>query len=65
VIDLYCLPPDSVQVSEIIDAKSLIHPPVARHPEERSMFFAELADLARTMIMRGQSCVFNVYLREP
>ena len=71
VIDFYCLPPDSVQVSEIINEKSMIHPPVARHPdvvtevEKKYMFFAEQANLARTMIMRGQSCVFNVYFREP
>ena len=71
VITLQCLSPDFVRVIEVIDGKSVHHPEVQRHPgvvtelEERYIFFAKQADMARRKIMRGHSCVFNVYRREP
>ena len=71
VISFQCSSPDFVQVSETIDGESVHHREVQRHPnvvteiEERYMFFAEQADAARSHVMRGHSCVFNVYFRQP
>ena len=71
VISFQCSSPDFVQVSETIDGESVHHREVQRHPnvvteiEERYMFFAEQADAARSQVMRGHSCVFNVYFRQP
>jgi hypothetical protein len=33
--------------------------------EERYMFFAEQAETARKQVMRGHSCMFDVFFREP
>jgi hypothetical protein len=33
--------------------------------EERYIFFAKQADLAREHVRLGHSCAFNVYFREP
>jgi hypothetical protein len=58
-------------VVEVVDGRSLQHAQVSRHPdvvtemEAKYMFFGNQADLARKEIMRGRSCVFNVYHREP
>jgi hypothetical protein len=71
VISFKCLPPDLLQVVETIDGADIRHEQVKRHPdivaemEKKYMFFAEQADVARRKIKRGQSCVFNVYYREP
>ena len=71
VISFQCSLPDFVQVSEMINGETLHHPDVQRHPdvvaelEERYIFFAEQADAAKSQVMRGHSCVFNVYFREP
>jgi len=71
VISFQCLSPDFVRVSEMIDGESIHHPEVQRHPdvvteiEERYIFFAKQADVARKQVMRGHSCLFNVYFREP
>jgi hypothetical protein len=71
VISFQCSSPDFVQVSEMIDGECLHHHEVQRHPdvvaeiEERYIFFANQADAARSQVMRGRSCVFNVYFREP
>jgi hypothetical protein len=71
LITFQCFPPNLVQVSETIDGENLCHEQVQRHPdvvtklEEKYMFFAEQADIARKAIMKGRSCVFNVYFREP
>ena len=71
VISFQCSSPDFVQVSEMIDGESIHHQEVQRHPdvvteiEERYMFFAKQADLAREQIGLGHSCEFNVYFREP
>jgi hypothetical protein len=71
VISFQCFSPDLVQVSETIDGESILHEEVQRHPdvvaeiEERYIFFANQADAARSQVMRGHSCLFNVYFREP
>jgi hypothetical protein len=71
VITFLCFSPDFVQVSETIDGASVHHEQVQRCPdvvtemENKYMFFAQEADIARRQIMRGKSCVFDVYFREP
>jgi hypothetical protein len=71
IITFVCLPPDSVRVIELIDGASIQHDEVHRHPdvvaklEERYIFFAKQADVARRRLRLGQSAVFNVYFREP
>ena len=71
VITFQCIPPDSVQVSETIDGENIHHQQVQRdhdvvtQMERKYMFFAKQADIARKQIMRGRTCVFNVYFREP
>ena len=71
VISFQCSSPDILQVSEMIDGESIHHQEVQRHPdvvtemEERYMFFAKQAGLAREQIGLGHSCEFNVYFREP
>jgi hypothetical protein len=71
VISFQCSSPDFVQVSEIIDGESIHYQEVQRHPnvvtemEERYIFFAKQADAARSQVMRGHSCLFNVYFRQP
>jgi hypothetical protein len=71
IITFLCFSPDFVQVSETIDGENVHHEQVQRCPEvvtemeNKYMFFAEEADIARRQIMRGKSCVFDVYFREP
>jgi hypothetical protein len=71
VITFLCFSPDFVQVSETIDGASVHHEQVQRCPdvvtemENKYMFFAQEADIAKRQIMRGKSCVFDVYFREP
>ena len=71
IISFQCFPPDSVQVDETIDGENFHHPEVLRHPgvvtemEEKYMFYADEADIARKLIARGRSCVLSVYFREP
>lgn len=71
VISFRCSAPDFVQVSETVDGESVHHREVQRHPdvvaeiEERYIFFAKQADAAKSQVMRGHSCLFNVYFREP
>jgi hypothetical protein len=71
VISFMCSSPDLVQVSETIDGEIVHHREVQRHPdvvaeiEERYIFFAKQADAARNQVMRGHSCLFSVYFREP
>jgi hypothetical protein len=71
VISFQCLPPDLVCVIEMIHGESMHHhPQVQRHPnvvtelEEKYIFFAEQADMARRKLKLGHSCSFNVYFRE-
>jgi hypothetical protein len=70
-INFQCLSPDLIRVIEMIDGKSIrdrevqCHPNVVTELEERYIFFAKQADIARRKIRLGHSCVFHVYLREP
>ena len=71
VIIFESIPPDSVQVNEISQGEHLRHPKVRRgfevvtELETKYMFFADEADVARKQVMRGRSCMFDVFLREP
>jgi hypothetical protein len=72
VISFQCFAPDLVQVSETtVAGGSVHHQETQRHPdtvtqmEEKYIFFAKQADLARKQVMSGQSCAFSVYFREP
>jgi hypothetical protein len=71
IICFQCLPNDMLQVIETVDGSDLRHEQVMRDSdvvtemEKKYMFFAEQAAIARKQIKRGQSCVFNVYYREP
>jgi len=72
IISFRCSKPDFVEVSETtVMGGSVHHQKVQRHPdvvtaiEERYIFFADQAGVARKEIMRGHSCAFNVYFREP
>jgi hypothetical protein len=57
-------------VIEVIDGEGTHHEEVQRHPdvvtelEERYIFFAKQADIARRELRLGHSCAFNVYFRE-
>jgi hypothetical protein len=71
VVTFQCVPPDRVRVTETVDGESVHYREMQREPgvvtelEERYMFFADQAELARRKVRLGQSCVFNVYFREP
>jgi hypothetical protein len=71
VIRFECLSPDLVQVSEMIDGERLLHGEVPRNTdvvtqmEQRYIFFANEADVARRLVRRGRSCALSVYFREP
>jgi hypothetical protein len=71
VITFQCLPPNIVRVIEIIDGESIEHQEVQRNPdvvtklEDKYIFFAKQADMARKKLRFGHSCVVNVYFREP
>jgi hypothetical protein len=72
VVSFQCFPPDLVQVSEMtFEGGTVRHERVRRHSdavdqmEEKYIFFAKQADLARKRVMNGDSCMFNVYFREP
>jgi hypothetical protein len=71
VITFQCLSRGFVRVIEMIDGESFQHQEVQQHPdvvtelEERYIFFAKQADIARRTLRLGHSCAFNVYFREP
>jgi len=71
VITFQFLLPDVVRVIEMIGDKSIRHrevqwcPNVMAELEERYIFFAKQADVAKRRLRLGQSAVFNVYFREP
>jgi hypothetical protein len=71
VIRFECLSPDLVQVTETIDGERLLHEEVQRYTdvvtqlEQRYIFFANEADVARRLVRRGRSCTLSVYFREP
>jgi len=71
VISFQCSSPNFVQVSEMIGGECIHHHEVRRHPdvvneiEERYIFFANQAALAKSHVMKGHSCAFSVYFRQP
>ena len=71
VISFQCTSPGILQVTEMLDGRSIHHEEVHRDPnvvteiEERYIFFAKQADIAREQVGLGHSCQFNVYFREP
>ena len=71
VVMFRCFNPDFVQVIETIEGSITYHQNTRRHPdvvtqmEKKYMFFGDQADVARKQIMKGTSCEFNVYFREP
>jgi hypothetical protein len=71
VVSFQCVPSDLVRVTETVDGESIHYREIPRNPgvvgelEERYMFFANQAELARRRLRLGQSCVFSVYFREP
>ena len=71
VICFQCSSPGILQVTEMIDGESIHHEEAQRDLdvvtkiEERYIFFAKQADLAREQVRLGHSCAFNVYFREP
>jgi len=71
VIIFEAVSPDSVQVNEIVPGeaprrqKAQRHSNIVTEMEAKYMFFANDADIARKQVMRGHSCMFDVYFREP
>jgi hypothetical protein len=71
VVRFECFPPGFVQVSETIGGQCIHHATVQRDSqvvtqmEEKYIFFAKQAGIAKKQVKFGRSCVFSVYLREP
>ncbi len=71
IVSFQCTAPDLVQVSETIGFEHIQHQEVHRNlqvvdqMEAKYIFYADHAATARKEIMRGHSCAFNVYFREP
>ena len=71
VISFQCASPGILQVTEMIDGERIHHrefpldPGIVTEIEERYIFFAKQADIAREQVGLGHSCQFNVYFREP
>ena len=71
VIIFQCFAPGFVEVSETVNGKNIHSQKVRQHPdvvtemEEKYIFFADEAEIARKMVSRGHSCVVSVYFREP
>ena len=61
----------AVTVAEIVDGETtqkrttLQELDVVAELEEKYIFFADEADIARKLLRRGRSCVLSVYFREP
>lgn len=71
VIKFQCDSPNAVNIGVLTEGIYVDHGTFERHGdvvtlmEEKYMFFADQADIARQRIARGVSCDFNVYFREP
>ena len=71
IIDFQCSAPNFVEVNESIDGENIHgermqqHPDVVTKMEEKYIFFADEAEIARKMVSDGHSCVVSVYFREP
>ena len=70
VINFEFVPPDIVEVSERVSGEIIHSQRVQQHRdivtelERQYIFFANEADIARRLILRGRSCVLSVYFRE-
>jgi len=70
VIRFQCSSTDLVLVTELVSGERIRHQEVPRdfdivtEVEERYIFFAKQADIARRNLRLGYSCAFNVYFRE-
>lgn len=70
-ISFGCYRSESIEVNELINGKIIHCQIMERHRdavtemEAKYMFFANEADMARTLVSSGRSCLFNVYFREP
>lgn len=71
IVRFQCFPFDSILFSETISGERIRHEKVQPNldivpeVEQRNIFFANQADIARRKLRLGLSCVFNVYFREP
>jgi hypothetical protein len=71
VIRFQCSSSGILQITEMIDGERIHRREVQQDTdvvteiEERYMFFAKQADIAREQVGLGHSCQFNVYFREP
>jgi len=71
VVRFECFPPGFVQVSEMVDGEFVRHATAQRDAqvvtamEEKYIFFAKQASIAKKQVRFGRSCVFSVYRREP
>ena len=71
VVRFECFPPGLVRVSEMVDGEYIHHATVQRdirvvtEMEEKYIFFAKQASVAKKQVKFGRSCVFSVYRREP
>jgi len=71
VLIFQCSSQGFVEVSEAINGENIRSQRVQQHPdvvtemEEKYIFFADEAEIARKMVSRGHSCVVSVYFREP
>ena len=70
VIRFQCSSTDFVLVTEVVSGERIRHQEVPRdfdivtEVEERYIFFAKQAELARRNLRLGHTCAFNVYFRE-
>jgi len=70
VIRFQCSSTDLVLVTELVSGERIRHQEVPRdfdivtEVEERYIFFAKQAELARRNLRLGHTCAFNVYFRE-
>jgi hypothetical protein len=70
VISFQCLSTDLIRVSESFCGQYIHHPIVQRNSDvvtemdQKYIFFADEANIARKLIACGRSCVLSVYFRE-
>jgi hypothetical protein len=70
VIMIECFP-NSLKIIELVHGEKLRtrttpqEPDVVSELEEKYIFFADEADIARKLIRRGRSFALSVYFREP
>jgi hypothetical protein len=71
LVTFQCSAPGFVEVNETINGENIYsqmmqqHSDVVTKMEEKYIFFADEADIARTMVSCGHSCIVSVYFREP